>query len=54
MATGDYPGGSESRVEVIITTDTSGAPPSKVGADKLYVMFDAAKPEAGSRKALLH
>jgi hypothetical protein len=47
MTTGDDPGGVESRVEVIVTTDTSGAPPSKVGAGKLYVLFDAAKPEAG-------
>ena len=37
---------SESRVEVIVTTDTSGAP-HKAGENKLYVMFDAAKPEAG-------
>jgi hypothetical protein len=36
----------ESRVEVIITTDTSAAP-HKAGESKLYVMFDAAKPEAG-------
>jgi hypothetical protein len=40
----DVPG--ESRVEVFVTTDTSAAP-HKVGEDKLYVMFDAAKPEAG-------
>jgi hypothetical protein len=37
---------SESRVEVIVTTDTSAAP-HKAGESKLYVMFDAAKPEAG-------
>lgn len=42
---GDGPPG-ESRVEVILTTDTSGAP-HKAGEDKLYVMYDAAKPEAG-------
>jgi hypothetical protein len=40
----DVPG--ESRVEVIVTTDTSAAP-HKAGERKLYVMFDAAKPEAG-------
>ncbi len=40
----DVPG--ESRVEVIVTTDTSAAP-HKAGEQKLYVMFDAAKPEAG-------
>jgi len=37
---------TESRVEVYITTDTSGAP-HKAGEPKLYVMYDAAKPEAG-------
>lgn len=37
---------AESRVEVIVTTDTSQAP-HKAGESKLYVMFDAAKPEAG-------
>ncbi len=37
---------SESRVEVIVTTDTSAAP-HKGGENKLYVMFDAAKPEDG-------
>ena len=37
---------AESRVEVIVTTDTSAAP-HKVGEGKLYVMYDAAKPEAG-------
>jgi len=36
----------ESRVEVIVTTDTSVAP-HKAGEAKLYVMFDGAKPEAG-------
>jgi hypothetical protein len=36
----------ESRVEVIVTTDTSAAP-HKADESKLYVMFDAAKPEAG-------
>ena len=36
----------ESRVEVYVTTDTSAAP-HKAGESKLYVMFDAAKPEAG-------
>ncbi len=34
----------ESRVEVYITTDTSAAP-HKAGEDKLYVMYDAAKPD---------
>jgi hypothetical protein len=47
MATGDGAGGGESRVEVFITTDTSGAPASKAGAGRLHVMFDAARPEAG-------
>jgi hypothetical protein len=37
---------AESRVEVIVTTDTSAAP-HKAGEGKLYVMYDAAKPEAG-------
>ena len=37
---------TESRVEVIVTTDTSVAP-HKASESKLYVMFDAAKPEAG-------
>src|ERR1700744_5837306 len=37
---------TESRVEVYATTDTSGAP-HKAGEPKLYVMYDAAKPEAG-------
>ena len=37
---------AESRVEVIVTTDTSAAP-HKAGESKLYVMFDAAKPEDG-------
>ncbi len=37
---------TESRVEVYVTTDTSGAP-HKAGEPKLYVMYDAAKPEAG-------
>ena len=36
----------ESRVEVYVTTDTSEAP-HKAGEPKLYVMYDAAKPEAG-------
>jgi hypothetical protein len=36
----------DSRVEVYITTDTAAAP-HKAGEDKLYVMYDAAKPEAG-------
>jgi hypothetical protein len=35
-----------SRVEVYVTTDTSAAP-HKAGEPKLYVMYDAAKPEAG-------
>ena len=34
----------ESRVEVIITTDASGAP-HKTGEEKLYVMFDAGDPD---------
>jgi Domain of unknown function (DUF397) len=37
---------TESRVEVYVTTDTSDAP-HKAGEPKLYVMYDAAKPEAG-------
>ena len=37
---------TESRVEVYVTTDTSQAP-HKAGEPKLYVMYDAAKPEAG-------
>jgi len=39
-------GAGESRVEVVITTVTSAAP-HKAGESKLYVMFDAARPEAG-------
>ena len=35
---------NESRVEVIVTTETSGAP-HKTGERKLYVMFDAADPD---------
>src|ERR1700760_3924848 len=34
----------ESRVEVYITTDTSAAP-HKAGEPKLYVMYDASKPD---------
>jgi hypothetical protein len=34
----------QSRVEVYITTDTSAAP-HKAGEPKLYVMYDAAKPD---------
>jgi hypothetical protein len=37
---------TESRVEVYLTTDTSAAP-HKAGEPKLYVMYDAAKPQAG-------
>jgi hypothetical protein len=37
---------TDSRVEVYVTTDTSDAP-HKAGEPKLYVMYDAAKPEAG-------
>jgi hypothetical protein len=37
---------TESRVEVYVTTDTSQAP-HKAGEPKLWVMYDAAKPEAG-------
>jgi Domain of unknown function (DUF397) len=43
-ATDDDPG--ESRIEVFVTTDTSAAP-HKAGESKLYVMYDAARPEAG-------
>ncbi len=45
-AVADGAGDGESRVEVIVTTDTSAAP-HKAGESKLYVMFDAARPEAG-------
>ena len=41
-----HDGFGESRVEVVVTTDTSAAP-HKAGESKLYVMFDAAKPDAG-------
>lgn len=41
-----HDGGAESRVEVMVTTDTSAAP-HKAGESKLYVMFDAANPQAG-------
>ena len=34
----------ESRVEVYVTTDTSGAP-HKADEPKLYVMYDAANPD---------
>jgi hypothetical protein len=37
---------AESRVEVYVTTDTSGAP-HKADEPRLWVMYDAAKPEAG-------
>lgn len=48
MGTDESASGSdaESRVEVYITTDTSGAP-HKADEPKLYVMYDAAKPESG-------
>jgi hypothetical protein len=46
LGAGAYDDPGESRVEVIVTTDTSAAP-HKAGEGKLYVMFDAAKPEAG-------
>jgi hypothetical protein len=36
--------GEESRVEVYVTTDTSAAP-HKAGEARLYVMYDAAKPD---------
>jgi hypothetical protein len=36
-------GDGESRVEVYVTTDTSGAP-HKAGEPRLYVMYDAAHP----------
>ena len=35
---------SHSRVEVVVTTDTSAAP-HKAGEGCLYVMFDAADPD---------
>jgi hypothetical protein len=35
----------DSRVEVIVTTDTSAAPHIKSAEGKLYVMFDAADPD---------
>lgn len=35
-----------SRIEVYVTTDTSDAP-HKAGESRLYVMHDAARPEAG-------
>ena len=37
---------TDSRVEVYVTTDTSEAP-HKAGEPRLWVMYDAAKPEAG-------
>jgi Domain of unknown function (DUF397) len=40
------PGAGESRVEVYVTTDTSAAP-HKAGEPRLYVMRDAAHPDAG-------
>jgi hypothetical protein len=46
LGAGAYDDPGESRVEVIVTTDTSAAP-HKAGEGKLYVMFDAAKPDAG-------
>ena len=39
-------GAGESRVEVFVTTDTSGAP-HKAGEPRLYVMYDAAHPDGG-------
>ena len=41
---GDDADADESRVEVYITTDTSAAP-HKADEPKLYVMYDAAKPD---------
>jgi hypothetical protein len=38
---------AESRVEVYVTTDPAEMPPHKAGEPKLWVMYDAAKPEAG-------
>jgi len=38
------PADDESRVEVYVTTDTSAAP-HKADEPKLYVMYDAAKPD---------
>ncbi len=46
MTTG-HPSDGDSRVEVHVITDTSAAPPSKAGAPRLFVMFDASKPDAG-------
>ena len=37
---------TDSRVEVYVTTDTSEAP-HKADEPRLWVMYDAAKPEAG-------
>lgn len=37
---------NQSRVEVIVTADTSIAP-HKTGEPRLYVMFDAADPDGG-------
>jgi len=44
--TGGEPADDESRVEVYVTTDTSAAP-HKADEPKLYVMYDAAKPDGG-------
>lgn len=41
---GETTADDESRVEVYVTTDTSAAP-HKAGEPKLYVMYDAAKPD---------
>jgi len=38
--------GRQSRIEVYVTTDTSSAP-QKTGEARLYVMRDAANPDAG-------
>ena len=44
VSAGGEPFDDESRVEVYVTTDTSAAP-HKADEPKLYVMYDAAKPD---------
>jgi hypothetical protein len=41
----DTPEAEASRVQVYVTTDTSAAP-HKAGEARLYVMYDAAKPDS--------